>query len=187
MLCDIRRGTPSPKRARPNTGRYTRSTTPVPEPRPNHPHRKRPPALASQLPTTSVLERVGAFGSYKNDTDSLQQASRMKLALEHRAGHEMLRKRVLLTVDTIVRSLSRSDPISDSEARTWFDEEIRSFKEMLEDMMGRQTMEASALFAGQSAQQKEAPELQVSFPFPDLFDSVSSAFDRFMLEEKTST
>lgn len=164
----------------------TRSTTPVREERPSHPHRKRPPALASQFPMTSVLERVGAFGSYKNDNSSLQEASRMKLALEHRAGHEMLRKRVLLTVDTIVRSLSRPDPISDSDARTWFNEEIQSFKEMSEDMIGRQKMEASALFAGQSAQQNEAPELEVSFPFPDLFDSVTSAFERFMLEGKTS-
>jgi hypothetical protein len=112
----------------------------------------------------------------------------MKLAAEHRAGHELLRKRVLSTVDCIARSLSRSDPISDSEARIWFNEEIHGFKDILEDMLARQRMEASSLAAEQTLQQKgyTAPELQVSFPFPDLFDTVSVAFERFMDEEKTS-
>lgn len=113
----------------------------------------------------------------------------MKLAAEHRAGHELLRKRVLSTVDTIARSLSRPQPISDSEARIWFNEEIHYYQEKLDDLLNTQRMEASVLAAEQSLQQKGhgAPELQVSFPFPDLFDTASSAFERFMHEEKTST
>jgi hypothetical protein len=112
------------------------------------------------------------------------EASRMKLAAEHRAGHEFLKKRVFFTVDTIIRSLTRPDPISDGEARTWFNDEIKGFREMLEDMMARQKMEASVLATEQSMQQKGAPELQVSFPFPDIFDSATSVFERFLLEEK---
>jgi len=186
-LCDIRRSTPSPKRARPNTGKYTRKT-PVQEESPTHPHRKRPRALASQLPRTSVLERIGSQESSKADIISQQEASRMKLAAEHRAGHEMLRKRVFATVDRIARSLSHSQPIADSEARICFNEEMYSYKEMLDEMLDRQRMEASALAAEQSLQQKgyTPPELQVSFPFPDLFDTANSAFERFMDQEKTS-
>lgn len=161
--------------------------TPVREERISHPHRKRPKSLANRLPTTSILERIGAIDTSKTDIQSQMEASRMKLAAEHRAGHEMLRKRVFFTVDAIIRSLSRSDPISDSEARIWFNEEIHGFKEMLEDMVARQKMEASVLATEHSMQQKGAPELKVSFPFPDMFDSATTVFERFMLEEKALT
>ncbi len=69
----------------------------------------------------------------------------MQLAAEHRAGHEMLQKRVLSTVDRIVRSLSHPEAIADSEARIGFDEEMYDLKELMEDMLNRQRMEASAL------------------------------------------
>lgn len=187
-LCDIRRGTPSPKRARPSTGMYTKKTLVKKQARPSHPHRKRPRALASQLPKASILERVGTQVSGKTDLISLHEASRMKMAAEHRAGHELLRKRVLSTVDSIARSLSRPEPISDSEARIWFNEEMHGFKNLLDDLIERQRMESSALAAQQSLQQKgySAPELQVSFPFPGLFDTANRAFEQFMDEEKTS-
>jgi hypothetical protein len=113
----------------------------------------------------------------------------MKLAAEHRAGHEMLKKKVFSTVDTVIRSLTRPEPtISDREARIWFDEEITGYKDMLEEMLDRQRLEASALAAEQTLGQKghTVPELQVSFPFPDVFDSANRAFERFMKQEKAS-
>ena len=112
----------------------------------------------------------------------------MQLAAEHRAGHEMLRKRVLSTVDRIARSLSHPQTIADNEARTCFNEELYDLKKLLEDMLNRQRMEASALAAEQSLQRngQTVPELQVSFPFPKLFDTANDAFERFMSEEKIS-
>lgn len=186
-LCDIRRGTPSPKRSRPNTGVHQKKA-PREQTRPSHPHRKRPRALTSQLPQTSIVDRVGPQNKAAEDIASLQEASRMKLAAEHRACHEMLRRRVLSSVDSIIRSLSNPQPISDSEARICFNEEMYDFKNMLEDMLERQRMEASSLAAEQSLHQKgyTAPEVQVSFPFPDLFDTATTAFERFMDQEKKS-
>lgn len=55
----------------------------------------------------------------------------MNLAAEHRAGHEMLRKKVVSTVDGAIRSLTRSRPLSDNEARIWFSEAIGGYKDML--------------------------------------------------------
>lgn len=48
-------------------------------------------------------------------------------------------------------------------------------------------MEASALAAEQALERKDplynVPELQVSFPFPDLFAVAKRTFKRFLLEE----
>jgi hypothetical protein len=51
-------------------------------------------------------------------------------------------------------------------------------------MLARQELEASTLAAQQSLERKGyAPELHVSFPFPDLFVVANSTFERFLLEE----
>lgn len=54
-------------------------------------------------------------------------------------------------------------------------------------MLARQKMEASALAAEQALERKDplynVPELQVSFPFPDLFAVAKRTFKRFLLEE----
>ena len=185
-LCDIRRGTPSPKRHR-SSGKFTRKT-PANEQRPIHPRRKRPRELTTQLPQRSILDMIGTLNSSNTDISSFQEASRMKLAAEHRAGHEMLRKKVFSIFDSVVRSLTRPDPISDQEARIWFNDEITGYKDMLEDMLSRQRMEASTLAAEQTIQQKgnTVPILQVSFPFPEVFDTANTAFERFMNQEKAS-
>lgn len=133
-LCDIRRGTPSPKRGpRSNDGNYVKSGSEVAdEERPIHPRRKRPRMLVSQLPKTSVKDRLGTLACEKTDEiNARQEASRMNLAAEHRAGHEMLRKKVVSTVDGAIRSLTRSRPLSDNEARIWFSEAIGGYKDML--------------------------------------------------------
>lgn len=137
-LCDIGRGTPSPKRGpgRPRStgGKYVKSGGEVTEEeRPIHPRRKRPRMLLdSQLPKTSVKDRLGTLACEKTDEiNARQEASRIKLAAEHRAGHEMLRKKVVSTVDGAIRSLTRSRPLSDNEARIWFSEAIGGYKDML--------------------------------------------------------
>lgn len=52
-------------------------------------------------------------------------------------------------------------------------------------MLARQKMEAATLAAEQALERKgyNAPELQVSFPFPDLFVVANRTFERFLLEE----
>jgi hypothetical protein len=51
-------------------------------------------------------------------------------------------------------------------------------------MLAREEMEASTLAAEQALERKGyAPELQVSFPFPDLFVVANSTFERFLLGE----
>jgi hypothetical protein len=170
--------------------------------------------LARQLPTTSVKDRLGTLDCDEtNEIHARQEASRIKLAAEHRAGHEMLRRKVVSTVDGMIRALTRSRPISDNEARIWFSEAIDGYKDMLvsvscatfvpamllqivthyhpivflcpkEDILAREEMEASTLAAVQALERKGyAPELQVSFPFPDLFVVANITFERFLLEE----
>jgi hypothetical protein len=80
----------------------------------------------------SVKDRLGPLGCDEtNEIHSRQEASRIKLAAEHRAGHEMLRKKVVSSVDGVMRALTRSRPISDNEARIWFSEAIDGYKDML--------------------------------------------------------
>lgn len=129
-LCDFQRGAPSPKG--PNRRYIQMASVLTDEERLVHPHRKRPRMLARQLPTKSVKDRLGTLACDEtHEIRARQEASRIKLAAEHRAGHEMLRRKVVSSVDGVIRALTRPRPISDNEARIWFSEAIDGYKDML--------------------------------------------------------
>jgi len=60
------------------------------------------------------------------------------------------------------------------KVQKWVDNTVSSYEEMLQDMLDRQRMEAETMAATQTAENRgrEAALLQVSFPFPDVFDHV---------------
>mmetsp|Transcript_25991 Transcript_25991/g.50424 ORF Transcript_25991/g.50424 Transcript_25991/m.50424 type:complete len:1257 (-) Transcript_25991:285-4055(-) len=103
---------------------------------------------------------------------------RRRLAAEHRAQHEQLRKRILSSIRQVFSTMdlelasNRSHSAIAETAKRWFDEGLVQDQEILQDMLVRQTMEAEALAANHTAQLpgKRAPTLQVTFPFPEVFE-----------------
>jgi len=150
--------------------------------------------LAQQLPTTTVSERLStspvvhsSFSTQEvtTTTESIQFnrqcTERQTLAAKHRAEHEMIRKKVL---HSIRYALSTLDIESNSKkshgaivesTKKWLDLSLESHQETLDDMLGRQTMEAESLMTRQTSELIDkrggrAPMLHVSFPFPEVFE-----------------
>ena len=163
-----------------------------------HHRHKRPRLLVQDLPKATVHQRValsrqsstaviestasGYASDATNPCDSttLHEFERCKLAAEHRAGHEMMRKNLLSRMERQIDAWNaeniRSGGISPSfdKVKKWVDNTVSSYEEMLQDMLDRQRMEAETMAAMQTAENRgrKAALLQVSFPFPDLFDQV---------------
>ncbi|KAL3823414.1 hypothetical protein ACHAXA_004289 [Cyclostephanos tholiformis] len=152
----------------------------------------RPVLLVEQLPKSTVQSRLTndqeiQTSSYPKKittttTDDLHYKrhcdERRQLAAKHRAEHEMIRKRVLHSIryalstwDVELHSNKPHAIVVDS-AKRWFDDALACHQEMLDDMLGRQTMEAESLAARQTSElvHKRAPALRVSFPFPQVFE-----------------
>ena len=164
-----------------------------------HHRHKRPRLLVQDLPKATVHQRVAlsrqpsmagaadsAASGYASDATSpcdsttLHEFERCKLAAEHRAGHEMMRKNLLSRMERQVDAWNaentRSGGLRPSfdKVQKWADNTISSYEEMLQDMLDRQRMEAETMAAMQTTENlgRKAALLQVSFPFPDLFDQV---------------
>ena len=163
-----------------------------------HHRHKRPRLLVQDLPKATVHQRValsrqsstagiestasGYASDATNPCDSttLHEFERCKLAAEHRAGHEMMRKNLLSRMERQIDAWNaeniRSGGISPSfdKVKKWVDNTVSSYEEMLQDMLDRQRMEAETMAAMQTAENRgrKAALLQVSFPFPDLFDQI---------------
>lgn len=147
-------------------------------------HRHKRPRLRD-LPTAPVARRIdlGADPSPSTaDQDGalLQEHERRRLAAEHRAWHEMVRRRLVGCAERQI-ALWNTDNVRSRGARPtyekvekWVDSAISSHQDVLADMLDRQRMEASALAAAQTAANggRRAPLLRISFPFPKLFDEV---------------
>ena len=163
-----------------------------------HHRHKRPRLLVQDLPKATIHQRVALSrqssmvgvesnaSGYASDATSpcdsatLHEFERCKLAAEHRAGHEMVRKNLLSRIERQIDTWNaeniRSDGIRPSfdKVQKWTDNTISSYEEMLQDMLDRQRMEAETMAAMQTAENRgrKAALLQVSFPFPELFDQV---------------
>ena len=161
-----------------------------------HHRHKRPRLLVQDLPKATVHQRVAlsrqsstagiesTASGYASDATNpcdfttLHEFERCKLAAEHRAGHEMMRKNLLSRMERQIDAWNaeniRSGGISPSfdKVKKWVDNTVTSYEEMLQDMLDRQRMEAETMAAMQTAENRgrKAALLQVSFPFPDLFD-----------------
>lgn len=145
-----------------------------------HYGRTRPPLLTEVLPKSTVIDRCGKIPMVlQANLLANQEAARMKLAMQHRAQHEMLRKRVLANADASIRLLTRGRT-NEAEARKQHAHAAREYHHMLDDMLARQRMEASSLAAEQSCERDGAPELQVSFPFPEVFAVASRSLETFI-------
>ena len=161
-----------------------------------HHRHKRPRLRVQDLPKDTVHQRVGesrqssivSVGSVSSDatnpcdTTSLHEFERRRLAAEHRAGHEMLRKNLISRTERQIAAWNAENirsggakPTFD-KCKKWTDSTVACYEDMLHDMLDRQQMEASTMVAMQTAENrgKEAALLQVSFPFPELFDHVRS-------------
>ncbi len=116
--------------------------------------------------------------SKANSTLLKHCGERRKLSAEHRAQHEQLRKRVLSSIRQVFSTMdlelasNRSHSAIAESAKRWFDIGLIQDQEMLQDMLARQTMEAEALAANQTLQLPgtRAPTIQVTFPFPEVFE-----------------
>ena len=120
--------------------------------------------------TTSLTEGGVHFQRHCNE--------RRQLAAKHRAEHELIRKKVLHSIRYVLSTwdieLMSNNPHAAivESARTWFNDALECHQEMLDDMLGRQVMEAEALAAQQTSDLAtgHAPVVQVSFPFPEVFE-----------------
>ena len=120
--------------------------------------------------TTSVTEGGVHFQRHCNE--------RRQLTAKHRAEHELIRKKVLHSIRYVLSTwdieLMSNNPhaVIVESARTWFNDALECHQEMLDDMLGRQVMEAEALAAQQTSDLAtgHAPVVQVSFPFPEVFE-----------------
>ena len=181
------------------TLRWKNSSTEVSDFMATHHRHKRPRLLVQDLPKDTVHQRVAlsrqpsmpdivdsAASGYASDATSpcdsttLHEFERCKLAAEHRAGHEMMRKILLSRMERQIAVWNaenmRSGGLRPSfdKVQKWVDNTVSSYEEMLQDMLDRQRMEAETMAATQTAENRgrEAALLQVSFPFPDVFDHV---------------
>ena len=145
--------------------------------------KERPLLLFEQYPSTTVTSRYSHIQSSRNGTlrgsrEHQHSQERQQLAAKHRAEHEMLRKKVLITIRHVLStwdiemSSNKSYAAVVESATKWFDEALIDQEEVLADMLDRQTMEAESLAARQTAELvgKSAPMLNVSFPFPEVFE-----------------
>jgi hypothetical protein len=153
--------------------------------------KQRPVLLVEQLPTSTLASRQ-ATTPIDLSVDGVSTAEaeggvhfkrhcneRRQLAAKHRAEHELIRKKVLHSIryvlstwDIELMSNNTHAAIVES-ARTWFNDALECHQEMLDDMLGRQVMEAESLAAQQTsdlATGGHAPVVQVSFPFPEVFE-----------------
>jgi len=160
-----------------------------------HQPREHPPLLCEQLPDSTIDSRLLANAStlppnffateITTKAKSLENVhfkrhceERRALAAKHRAEHEMIRKKVLHSIrytlsswDMELDSTRSHSAIADS-AKSWFDDALLGHQEMLNDMLDRQMLEAESLAARHTADlpNESAPTLQVSFPFPEVFE-----------------
>ena len=173
LLVRERTASPAPKKAR--TQEVTEEYRHVVLPRP----------LARELPMSMLRARVLCL----NEINPSFEVSRMKMALEHRAAHDVIRKRVLSSVDVIIRSFACQPPPSTEEARGWLDGIIRKYQNVLEDTIGRQTIEAQTMAALQTLSNKghRVAPLAVSDPFPEVFDQARESLSTFLTKRRQVT
>jgi hypothetical protein len=170
LLVRGRTASPAPKKAR--TQEVIKEYGRIVMPRP----------LARELPMSTLRARVLCL----NEINPSFEVTRMKMALEHRAAHDLIRKRVLSSVDVIIRSFSNQPPPSTEEARGWLDGIIRKYQNVLEDTIGRQTLEAATMAALQTRSNggnKVAP-LAVSYPFPEVFEQARESLNTFLTNRR---
>eukprot|EP00804_Cyclotella_cryptica_P010784 CCRYP_008733-RB/>CCRYP_008733-RB protein AED:0.03 eAED:0.03 QI:381/1/1/1/1/0.83/6/3101/1099 len=152
-----------------------------------HP-KQRPMLLAEKCTHDTVSTRLIAFDSKESPHQSMEISSnptlakhdseRRKLAAKHRAEHEMLRRQVLNTIRYVISTWdielnsNRSYTSVLESTKRWFDDALSDHQQTLTDMMDRQILEAESLAARQTLELigRRAPTLQVSFPFPEVFE-----------------
>ena len=143
-----------------------------------------PPSLAREISKSDLRRRAVRLNEMTGNPSF--EVTRMKLALEHRAAHELIRKRVLSNVDTIIRSLASQSTLAAEEARGWLEEIIQNYEDVLDDILGRQRLEAGALAACQTLSNEGQPvaSLAVSFPFPEVFDQARESLSSFLVKRR---
>ena len=118
---------------------------------------------------------------------SLFATERQKLAAEHRAAHDFVWKRVLRVTIAVIKSLKASPTRSAlNESRSFLEEKMEEFKDIVEDMLSRQEMEAISLVArqrhelcyynNQGASPESIPDLEVKFAYPDMLQQALEMF-----------
>lgn len=131
----------------------------------------------NHLPGTSVEARMGLLAASEETGNhaAKQELARMVLAASHRANHEMLLTRVVHAAQFTCRALKQAMTLGDvEEAEESFQESFRSYYEILEEVLWRQSEEATSLADRQrwEKQGSPIPNLQVTFPFFSVFDEV---------------
>ena len=106
--------------------------------------------------------------------------TRDKLAAEHYAYHEVIRKRLLQAAVSTSR-LFLDSSLSAEGAKSQLMDEVKSYHELLVETLSRQEFEASALAAQQTFQRGgvSAEVVKVSFPFSSTFNIVDEMVEVF--------
>jgi len=164
--------------------------------------RKRPKLLQTAVSSRTEFpmpfyQKTGTFANplIRKDLRTMSRQhhdARREMALNHRASHERLRNAVFASADRVMNIALSCDESSKSkgqildEAKTTLATELQDYKETLRDMIERQQMEAAALGSVQTMENKgrKAPELQVSFPFPEVFEYTHNAMIGYLTGEK---
>ena len=140
-----------------------------------------PDTVAARTVTFDLADSTPKMSEPMNETLTKHDEERRNLAAKHRAEHEMIRRQVLNTIRYVLSTWdielnsSRSYSAIVESAKKWFDDALADHQVTLNDMMERQMMEAESLSARQTLQLKRpAPMLQVSFPFPQVFEQAKN-------------
>ena len=143
-----------------------------------------PPPLTRKISKSNLRRRILRLNEM-NDNSSFE-VTRMKLALEHRSAHELIRKRVLSSVDTIIRTFASQTTVSADEARSWLEEIIQTYEDLLDGVLSRQRLEAGALGARQTLSNggQRVASLAVSFPFPEVFDQARESLSSLLVKRR---
>ena len=136
-----------------------------------------PDTVAAKAVTFKLPESTSKKLTTINPVLTKHDEERRKLALKHRAEHEMIRRQVLHTIRYLISTWdieansSRSHSSIVESAKNWFNDALADHQVTLNDIMERQMLEAESLAARQTLQlMGRAPTLPVSFPFPEVFE-----------------
>eukprot|EP00551_Chaetoceros_affinis_P017999 CAMPEP_0203722704 /NCGR_PEP_ID=MMETSP0092-20131115/5809_1 /ASSEMBLY_ACC=CAM_ASM_001090 /TAXON_ID=426623 /ORGANISM="Chaetoceros affinis, Strain CCMP159" /LENGTH=121 /DNA_ID=CAMNT_0050602887 /DNA_START=63 /DNA_END=428 /DNA_ORIENTATION=- len=108
---------------------------------------------------------------------------RRKMILHQRAIHERLRNNIISNANELknIKISGESSRVGRGQThdntKIAFDKMLHGYRSIMDDMITKQQMEADALAAVQTLENDcSAPSVQVSFPFPDIFDHARQIF-----------
>ncbi|KAL3936477.1 MAG: hypothetical protein SGBAC_008215 [Bacillariaceae sp.] len=138
---------------------------------------KRIQDLIAHLPKfVPVLLRQKAPMAQPKSIKEAQARERLTLESKHRAGYEMIQRRMLRAVESIIRN-TVDFHLSEEQARDELKGTIESYQEVVHETLQRHKLEAGSLAAQQirAGGGLDVPSIKVHFPFQATFRDIEDA------------